>query len=210
MTAKDIHPPENYITSALQTITFVKGTSLYRIFNSVWGRSGAFYFAKDTESDKTISGRFGDLNMNVAVCYLGDSFHTAIVETVMHDDATNEVKREADLNILSSVKIQFSRDLKLVQFYGDGLVNNKADASLTTSYHMQSRLWSTQIILNENNYDGIIWRSKINDDLKCIALFDTAQDAMELNGQVFHDSLMEKGVRDEVATILEIYAIDII
>lgn len=172
----DLMPPAGYENADLDTWTLNKGEMLFRCFQTSRGLEQAIYFARCIEH----SGRFGDLSEERGVCYMGTSLDACIVETIMHDNPEITEYPSDDLGSLSLANICFNRDLKLVAMYGSSLVKNSADASVTTMDHNVSRAWSTSIMNNPNNYDGIIWRSRVNNDLMSVVIFERCYDHLHV------------------------------
>lgn len=184
----------------LDTITIPESTSLFRCFNT--NHKDALFFAVDGRPHKNVySGRFGDINRNEGVCYLGLSEVSAIVETLLQANMVFRGVALAKLASIGLVDVALKRKLTLVNLSGAGLHKNQVTAAVTNGPHEDSRIISTAILSNPLNYDGIYWRSKINNDQFNVAIFERAQ--MVLQPAIVLGSLADDGLIDYVADVLE-------
>lgn len=168
--------PEDYHLRAMATYTIETGSVVYRCHHK---NNNPDFFAIDGKPHQHVySGRFGDNNKSEGVCYLGTSSQAAMAETLLQENMRYKAIAKQRLNQTCMSIAIIERDLKLVEFKGNGLHKNFIDSNVPSGPHVVSRSYSTAIIKNKGNYDGIIWRSRINDDYINIALFERARDSL--------------------------------
>ena len=63
----------------------------------------------------------------------------------------------------------------MVNFNGTGLIRNDVAGFIFTCEHKISQLWSSRIMNNINDYDGIYFPCNHNNELYSIALFESAE-----------------------------------
>ena len=165
-------PPDNYSKIKLSTIKINKGDVLYHCFSSFRDLDKAIFFAIDDPKKNIYSGRFGDNDSLEGVCYFGSSMDAALVETLLQKNRIQYGVAERDLELSCMMSASANRDLNLINLSGVGLHKNLVTAEITSCPHKTSRLYSTKILRNKYLYDGIYWKSRLNNDHYCIALFE--------------------------------------
>lgn len=194
-------PPGNYSELSLSTICIPKGTKFYRCYNSERDLTNAIFFAIDGKPVKTVySGRYGDVERIEGVCYLGLNMDVAIAETLLQKNMIYKGVARSKLDQLRLMHSTFTKDVTFVNFSGTSLHKNHVDASVPTGPHSISREYSSAILRNVNHYDGIYWRSRINNDEHNIALFERAKSAF--SERIDHGCLSDSHIIDHVAQIL--------
>lgn len=192
---------DNYSKLSLSTISIPAGTEFYRCYNAERSLSEAVFFAIDSNPVESVySGRYGDIEKLEGVCYLGLNMDVAIVETLLQKNRVFSGVAKSRLNQVCLMRSTFTRDMTFVNFSGSGLHKNNVDASVPTGPHNISRQYSTAILRNANQYDGIYWRSRINNDEHNIALFERANSAFL--APVYQGCLSDSQMIDHVAEIL--------
>ena len=75
--------------------------------------------------------------------------------------------------------VLLNRPLRLLKLTGEGLLGIGADVGTISGTHALSRDWSR--VVHDHpapSFDGILYRSRHDDEQLCIALFDRAGDAL--------------------------------
>jgi len=112
------------------------------------------------------------------VCYFGESFEAAFVETMVRGRARLMVAL-AELRARSATPVPLRREIRVVRLHSDGLVRLSlpADTPHAESYagcqRLAHALWS-----HPDEIDGIEYRSRWDDSLLCVTLFDRAAAAL--------------------------------
>jgi len=193
-------PPDNYSEIKLSTIKINKGDVLYHCFSSLRGFDKAVFFAIDDPKKKIYSGRFGDNDNLEGVCYFGSSMDVALVETLLQKNRVQCGVAEKDLELSCLMSASANRDLNLINLSGVGLHKNLVTAEITSCPHEISRLYSTKILRNKYLYDGIYWKSRLNNDHYCIALFERVE--FDLANHINFGELNCESLKQSTAEIL--------
>lgn len=116
--------------------------------------------------------RFDAPNGEFRTCYAGLSLTAAFTETVLHRPTGQVVRREA-LFTRAWSQIETSRELKLAQFRGPGILKHGLSLGdiAAPSYKVTQPL-ALEVFQACAKADGIIFRSSHNDDEFNVALFD--------------------------------------
>ncbi len=158
---------------------------LYRIYPMKYAHDNALFFGK------TKGNRFDDPAQDVGVCYLALTFEGALVETLLHGQQDSYIPLDPPSDTLFQIPYselearalaisRINKPLKLVKLYGDGLLQNGVDSSISSCSHSLSQEWAGTFINHPDNPDGIIYRCKHNDDEKSVALFERAKHKISL------------------------------
>lgn len=194
------NPPASWEPDRVITIPIPIRTKLYRLNRA--DASSALYF------DRSGRGRFDGPDQGYGILYLGEDIHVCFAECFARS-RTNAVA-EAELQKRKLFEIHTNRALTLIDLTGAGLVRMGADAVLTTGDYPKSRLWVKTLWEYSESlpqpFDGIRYRSRVDNDRYCYGLFDRTQK---------HLSETDKGslVEDEpvrLAEILEDYCYSLI
>jgi hypothetical protein len=115
--------------------------------------------------------RFDAPDHQYGVCYAGENRACAFVETFTSRTHTCEVS-ETELALRSVSKITPRSSLKLLQLFGPGLSRIGADSRLPSGSYELSQQWALAIHRHPARLDGIIYHSRHDDTLLCVAMFD--------------------------------------
>lgn len=112
------------------------------------------------------------------VCYVGLSPEAGFAETFLR----NPGRRMVDRTLLGSralTVLKNRRALSVVRLYGPGLARPGATAEVShgPTYDV-ARAWSLAIWSHPSAPDGILYKSRHDDDELCLALFDRASNAI--------------------------------
>jgi hypothetical protein len=154
-----------------QILTVLESGPWYRLNRVDPKYPSALYF------DRSGKGRFDGTEQGYGMLYLGQDLHTCFAECFARDrlSAVTEIAlRSRDL-----FEIRTTRPLTLVDLTGKGLVRIGADAVLTTGDYDKSRKWAKRIWESSEKFDGIRYRSRVDNDRYCYGLFDRTNAYLE-------------------------------
>lgn len=158
------------------------------------------YFGKGGEN------RFDALRGEYGILYAAECAEGSFVETrVRHERPT--LGRSVTPDLLKSVRlteISFPNSLRLVDLTGPGLALLSADSRLTNGGYRLSQLWARAFWRHPDSPDGILYRSRHNPSLHCVAVFDRAEAGATW---VDHGSLYDAENLDFVREMLNRYEI---
>lgn len=112
------------------------------------------------------------------VCYFGESLKAAFVETMVRGRARLIIAL-AELRARAATAVPLQREIHLARLHSDGLVRLSLSAATPHAepyadcQRLAHSLWA-----HEDGIDGIEYRSRWDDSLLCVALFDRAADAL--------------------------------
>lgn len=115
--------------------------------------------------------RFDAPNGEFRVLYLGLSYETAIVETLLRNPRRRIIDF-VDLEIRSMATLINAQPLRLVAAHGAGLAKLGTTAALSTGPYRFSRRWSLELWTHKDRPDGILYASRHNPELISAAIFD--------------------------------------
>lgn len=123
---------------------------------------------------KQALSRFDDPRREFGVLYAAGSAEGAFVETCIRDERPGDGRclSEMFLRERRLTRISFPQRLRLVDLTGRGLSWLGADGRLTTGAYRVSQRWSRAFWNHPDQPDGILYCSRFNLSLQCIALFD--------------------------------------
>ena len=118
--------------------------------------------------------RFDDPRREFGVLYAAGSAEGAFVETCIRDERPGEghCRSQAFLEERRLTMISIPEPLRLVDLTGRGLSWLGADGRLTTGAYRVSQRWSRAFWSHPDQPDGILYCSRFNLSLWCVALFD--------------------------------------
>jgi hypothetical protein len=146
--------------------------------------------------------RFDDPAGQFGVCYLGTSLEVCFAETFLRNPPVRIVAI-GDLATRSVATIELRRDLLLVPLHGSKLawVGVTAEVASGSDYTL-SQQWSHALWEHKSAPDGILYRPRHEDSVFSVAIFDRANDALEV---VQEHSLVENP--QKLARLLTRYAL---
>jgi hypothetical protein len=188
-------PPADLSARSL-ALTEPPAQPLWRIHRSV---HDPFFFGPPVGVRPT--GRWDAPSGQYGVCYLavGDPA-IAFAETLLRD-ATGIVSEE-ELARRSLARFQIVAPLQLVMMHGPGLLRAGATAAVSSGPHEFSREWSLALYAHPDQPDGLLYRTRHDDDGFGIALFDRAGFKIRLDITI---PLAAPPLRGELARWLDRY-----
>lgn len=165
-------PPATLATNPLPLVSLSVGTTLVRV-HSV-GRH-PYYFGPPSAPRH----RFDDPDGRFGVCYLALEDAGAFAETVLRAQRLKAVAL-ADLAKLALADGVLVAPARLVEFGGAGLVQLGAPAGTVHTTYRVTQAWARAFWDHPDAPDGIRYRSRFDDDCHCVALFDRAKGALEI------------------------------
>jgi hypothetical protein len=124
-------------------------------------------------------GRFDSPNGSFGVLYLAQALEGAFAETILR----NPHRRLVDLSDIAARAmsvLSFSRAIRLVKMFGDGLQAVGTDNAVSTGPYTASWAWAEALFAHPDAPDGIAYASRHDSDQLCIALFDRPDITMAL------------------------------
>ena len=120
--------------------------------------------------------RFDDPREEFGVLYAAGSAEGAFVETCIRNEQPRGGRclSEVFLEERRLIRISFPEPLRLVDLTGRGLSWLGADGRLTTGAYSLSQRWSRAFWSHPDRPEGILYRSRFNPSLWCVAVFDRA------------------------------------
>lgn len=166
-------PLPNLAGKTVPIVEVTVGTVLYRSHNLAYG---PIYFGK------RMLQRFDDPKGEYGVLYAAHDRAGAFVETYLRFPAPTLIGR-SDLDSGGCASVNVTRSLRLVPLHSHHLVPLAATAEVT---HGSSKdytlpwLWSRAIYEHDPAIDGIEYKSRHDDSLACVALFDRASNGLQV------------------------------
>lgn len=188
-------PQPTSLPPTLPQETIDPGTVFHRIHNLAYD---PLWFGQWPPG--ALRNRFDDPEGTYGVCYLGRSAEAAFAESFLRRQPARVVSL-SHLSICGMARVVSRRALTAVPLSGSALprLGGTAEVSATRDYAL-SQAWSRALWLHPATIDGIIYRSRHDDDQRCLALFDRARDAVSVE----QDAPLVQD-RDTLARILDRY-----
>jgi RES domain len=160
-------PSRDLDQNPLPIETLPEGNPLFRI--SKTDRSTPIFFGQRQPH------RF---DVSVGVMYAGLDEHIAFRETILHGRKIVkrlDVDKDERCGLLAQSSISrffFDRELKLVQAYDDGLLEIGANDNISREdSRLYTQQWSKAFWEHPDRVDGIIYRSRWDENRFCVALY---------------------------------------
>jgi hypothetical protein len=166
-------PPPDLASRRLPLQKLAPETALWRVHDQ---RRDAIWFGPAL--GREAYGRFDAPRGEFRVCCVGLSPEASFAETFLRNPGRRILDRTLlDFRAITTLKTR--RPLSLVRLYGPGLarLGATAEIALGPAYEI-TRQWSLALWSHAARVDGILYKSRHDDDEVCIALFDRAQDAL--------------------------------
>ena len=151
------------------------GTQWWRIHRKI---HGPLFFGPPTGTPP--AARFDAPDGSFAVCYLGASVEASFAETFLHGPVRDLILAHSDLAQKALSRIENTQTLRLVRLHGPGLVRMTATSAVAGGSYSVSRPWALAIHMHPDEPDGILYRSRHDDDLLCAAVYDRARTKLML------------------------------
>lgn len=143
------------------------GSTLVRIH---WTRRALFFGPGPTERPR---GRFDSIDGAFGTCYLAETTRAAVVETFRREGRVRLVTT-ADLEARRWSRLEVIAPLTLVPCHGPALARLQTTAAISSGAYSRSRAWAAALHRHPAAPDGLRYRSRHDDDERCIALYDRA------------------------------------
>lgn len=127
----------------------------------------------------------------------------AFAEALLRDLTLDYLGTET-LAARSLARVTLRRDLQVVRMHGAGLRRLRATAAVVHGPYENTWKWAKALHQHPASVDGIRYRARHDDDGLSLALFDRAEDAIELNGST---PLLETTLAEALAGWLDRYGI---
>jgi hypothetical protein len=112
------------------------------------------------------------------VCYFGQSLEAAFVETMVRGRDRLMVAL-TERRARSATAVPLARELRMVQLHSEGLVRLSLSAATPhADMYADCQRLALSMWTHSDQVDGIEYRSRWDDSLLCVALFDRAADAL--------------------------------
>lgn len=157
-------PPADLDTRKPALVTLAAGALLHRFYTSAF--DPIFY-------DTSNVGRFNAPDKSYGVLYCAQTDIGALAETFLRTPG----RRVIDPGLLAAkgyVLLTTRSDLTLISMAGPGLAILGATAEMTSSAppYAMPQIWSAALRAHPTAVDGIVYRSRHDDDQICYALFN--------------------------------------
>lgn len=173
-------PPSDLAARPLPVIDLAAGTHLVRIHGIT--RHPHFFGPPSTPRH-----RFDDPQGEFGVCYLGLEDAGTFAETFLRAQDLKALAR-TDLATQALADGTLTRGVRLVEFSGAGLVQLGIPAGTVHATYRVTRPWARAFWAHPDAPDGILYRSRFDNDCHCVALFDRAAAALSIApGQALTD-----------------------
>jgi hypothetical protein len=124
--------------------------------------------------------RFDDPDCSFGTCYLARDFKTCFFETIVRNKSLNIAKSEYNSRSVVSLLLDVNK-LRLVQLHGDGAQRLRLDlADLVGADYGFTQALSKAIYNHRQQPDGLVYRSRYDDDALAIVLFERARPRVRL------------------------------
>lgn len=148
----------------LPLITVPRATAWYRVHREA---HGPVHFGPRTPP----GNRYDDPDCVFGTLYAGETLEVAFVETMLRNPKLRLVSL-VEISARRWAAIQASRDLRLVDFCGSGLSIVGTTGGVNTGSYRVSQAWAAALHRHPDVPDGILYLSRHNPSLRCVAIFD--------------------------------------
>lgn len=167
-------PPANLPDRPLPLRVLPAGVRLYRVHRNE--RQPVFFGPEGREP----LFRFDDPEGRFKVCYAGERAEAAFVEALLREPSGRLIAW-SDIEGCSLAELDVLRDLRLVELLGPGLRRLGATAEVvSTRDYALSRAWSRALWAHPEKPDGILYRTRHDDSVRGVALFNRARRGIRL------------------------------
>lgn len=190
-------PPPADLSARALPITIVKGP-IYRVFRT---SCGGDYFGKGS------SERFDDPAQKYGVLYAALQPDGAFAEVFLRE-LLLMVLTEQDLMDRSLATVA-TRQLRCVDLSGEGLRTISCDNRIATEKPYKTvGLWSRALFDHPERPDAILYRSRHNPELHCVALFDRCRPKLKFKTVIVEELMGAR--RGWTADQLETYKLGLV
>jgi RES domain len=114
--------------------------------------------------------RFDSPDRAYGAMYVGLELESALVETLLRNPEL-QIVSQSEVDRRRWSRVRGSRNLRMAKLYGNGLSAMGATAEVSTGRYGLSRKWSKAIWDHPDSVDGLLYRSKHDNDRLCAAIF---------------------------------------
>lgn len=132
--------------------------------------------------DRSQGGRFNAPAGEFGVCYFGEDLACSFLETLVRGSFTRVVPR-SELAARSATTFELVRPLTLFRVHSDGLVHLSLTADFPHRVPYDDCQSFALNVWQQAGIDGIEYRSRWDDSLLCVALFDRAAESVQPAGE---------------------------
>lgn len=129
------------------------------------------------------AGRFDAADGSFRTCYAGLTPEACFAETFLRRLPGRPIEA-ALIRMMALVRLKLLRPLALVALHGPGLAQIAATAAVVHGTYATSRPWAAALFAHPQHPDGLCWRSRFDDSLFCVALFDRCKDDLQAGEKV--------------------------
>jgi hypothetical protein len=187
-------PPSDLNNRLLPIQTFAEGSILFRIHNTDYH---PVFFGK------SLPHRF-DAPIPYGVLYAGIDRHVALRETIFRGELDNLIIARNNLSGMLAQQsiscLSANRVLKLVQAYDDGLPQiGASDGISREDERSYTQKWSLALWQHPDFVDGIMYRSRLDENRFCVALYSD-----RIDGVLFHQAKEELSSEHFTPILMEV------
>lgn len=117
------------------------------------------------------AGRFDATDGSFRTCYAGLTPEACFAEKFLRR-LRGQALEAALVRMMALVRLELLRPLALVALHSPGLAQIAATAAVANGPYSTSRQWAAALFAHPQRPDGLCWRSRFDDSLFCVALFD--------------------------------------
>ncbi|MCP3415736.1 RES family NAD+ phosphorylase [Bradyrhizobium brasilense] len=161
-------PPPDLASRGLPIEKIDAGGSFYRIHQTAYG---AKFFGS------TGLWRFDSPTKAFGTMYAGLSPGVAFAETLIR--GRGSLVAMSEIKMRSLCRFQVSRPIRLVKMFGPAMTKLQAAADVTTGEVAISQLWAQAFHDHPEQPDGILYRSKYDNDEFAVALFERCRASVD-------------------------------
>lgn len=160
-------PPADLAARPPLEVKLRKGDIIHRFFTAIFD---PLYF------DRGRDGRLNAPDGSFGVLYAAKEPRGAFAETFLRVPGRTQLPTDL-LSKKAYVTLQVLRPLRLVKLAGSGLARVGATAQVVHGGkpYDAPQSWSAALHVHPNNYDGIAYNARHDDESLCYALFDRAR-----------------------------------
>ncbi|MBL8666094.1 MAG: RES family NAD+ phosphorylase [Rhodospirillales bacterium] len=129
------------------------------------------------------AGRFDAADGSFRTCYAGLTPEACFAEKFLRRLRDRAIEA-ALVRTMVLVRLELLRPLTLVALHGPGLAQIAATAAVAHGPYATSRPWAATLFAHPQCPDGLCWRSRFDDSLFCVALFDRCKGDLQVGEKV--------------------------
>jgi len=195
-------PPADLASSRLPLVPAVP--LWFRIYDAQY-HDHPLYFGRSRES------RFDAPAGEYGILYIAQDEYGAFIETLGRDNVKEKEKRRNFVTTSALQKRELARveprqPLRLVDLAsGRGLARLGADGRLGTGDYKLAQRWALALFRHPEQPDGLLYRSRLDPDRFCAAIYDRAESLLSVVSQ---ERLADPSPTPLVAKIIDMYGFE--